>query len=617
MKHVWQYAASMLKYRGALIGAVIAALLSAGGLGAGLAALGPVMNNILSEKGEDLPAIVSKWNAKLGGWIPADWIASLPAGRYEAVLWVIVALGVLTIFGAAANFVHSYLSYTIASRAVADIRKRVYARVLRMPLRDAIAEGPSAIVSRVIFDTQQLWSGFVALLSKAVGQLFKGIAALTVALATDWRLSIGAVAVGLLLGVVIKKLGTAVRRASRSSLEAYGRTQKVSAEAVSQLRVVKTSGAEPREAARFAGAVDDFLQYDLKVRTARSLSSPLVEAVGIVVLGAMAIIPAKAIIDGNLDADEFMLTLASIGVAAACLKPLTALYNEMQISAAAARRLNELESAPPEPGRDQGLSALPRHEKTLELQGLKLTYAGMDRPALDGVSLQIKHGETVAFVGPNGCGKTTLLSLVPRLFDADSGQVLVDGVDIRTVDLDSLRAQIGVVTQDAALFSGTIADNIAYATPGATREQIKVAARKARAEDFILAKPDGYDTVLGESGSGLSGGQRQRLCIARAILRDPAILILDEATSMVDADSEQKIAEALAEFSKGRTCLIVAHRLSTVVHADRIVVMNAGKVEAVGRHHDLLERSETYRLIASTQLMGPSSTPQTVPPPSV
>jgi ABC-type multidrug transport system fused ATPase/permease subunit len=209
----------------------------------------------------------------------------------------------------------------------------------------------------------------------------------------------------------------------------------------------------------------------------------------------------------------------------------------------------------------------------------------------------------VAIVGPNGCGKTTLLSLLPRLFEPDAGTILIDGVDIARVSIGSLRAQIGVVTQDAALFTGTIGANIAYATAGASEEQVRTAARKARAEEFILAKPDGYDTLLGEGGSGLSGGQRQRLCIARAVLRDPAILILDEATSMIDADSEQKIADALAEFSRGRTCLIVAHRLSTVVHADRIVVMNQGRIEDVGRHAELLERSATYRLIASTQLV--------------
>jgi ABC-type multidrug transport system fused ATPase/permease subunit len=604
MRNIWHYAGDMLKYRGALMLAMVAALLSAGGLGAGLAAMGPVLRNILSPTGgKDLPELATDLNTNAGHIIPAGWIAQLPSGRYEAVLWIIIALGLLTIFGAGANFLHSYLSYTIASRTVADIRKRVFGHVIRMPLRRALTEGPSALVSRVIFDTWQLWGGFIGIISKAVGQILRGIAALGVAFWTDWRLAAGGLAVGLLLGVVIKKLGTKVRRASRKSLEAYGKTQRVSNEAIGQLRVVKTSSAEPREDARFAEAVDEFLHHDLKVRSARSLSSPLVEAVGIIVLGTMAIIPAKAIIDGRLEADQFILTLASLGVAAACFKPLTGLYNELQVAGAAAGRLRELEQAPLEPGQDATLPPLARHTSSIEFKGVVLRYPNTDHPALDGASLHIRHGETVAIVGPNGCGKTTLLSLLPRLFEPDAGTILIDGVDIARVSIGSLRAQIGVVTQDAALFTGTIGANIAYATAGASEEQVRTAARKARAEEFILAKPDGYDTLLGEGGSGLSGGQRQRLCIARAVLRDPAILILDEATSMIDADSEQKIADALAEFSRGRTCLIVAHRLSTVVHADRIVVMNQGRIEDVGRHAELLERSATYRLIASTQLV--------------
>ncbi len=614
----------MLKYRGALALAILAAIFSAGSLGAGLLAMGPALSAILDPAGPTLPQLVSNLDTKHArDLIPDAWIAALPTGRYDAVLTVIITLGVLTILGAIANFAHTYLSYTIASRAVADIRKDLYARVIRLPMLRVMGEGASSLVSRVIFDTQQLWSGFISLLSKALGQVFKGLAALGVALITEWRLALGAVVVGLVLGYIIKKLGTTVRRASRSSLAAYADTQKVASEALSQIRVVKTSTAEPREHSRFSRAVDAFLNFDLRVRTARALSSPIVEAVGIIVLGAMAIIPAKAIIDNKLDPADFLLTLGSLAVAAACLKPLTALYNELQVAGAAAGRLRQLAAEPLEPGSDARtaapLASLPRHAASITIDDISVTYPGAERPALDRISLTIPHGQTVAFVGPNGCGKTTLLSLIPRLIEPASGSIRIDDIDIRTVTLESLRAQIGVVTQEAPLFSGTIRENIAYAVESATDAQVRAAARKARAEDFILARPDGYDTVLGEQGAGLSGGQRQRLCIARAILKDPGIVILDEATSMVDSDSEAKIADALAEFTRGtaasspatdatpatppRTCLIVAHRLSTVIHADLIVVMNQGRIEATGRHHDLLERSETYRLIASTQLV--------------
>jgi subfamily B ATP-binding cassette protein MsbA len=222
------------------------------------------------------------------------------------------------------------------------------------------------------------------------------------------------------------------------------------------------------------------------------------------------------------------------------------------------------------------------------------------------VDLVVRHGERVAVVGPNGSGKSTLLSMVPRLFDPDEGDgaVLIDGRDIREVSIRSLRRQIGVVTQETVLFRGTIRENIAYGADDAGDERIIAAARRARAEEFIAAMPGGYDAMVGERGLTLSGGQRQRLAIARAILRDPAILILDEATSMIDADSEAKIAEAIADFTRGRTCLIVAHRLSTVIGADRIVVMDRGRIVDEGRHAELLARCEVYRLIARRQLVG-------------
>jgi ABC-type multidrug transport system fused ATPase/permease subunit len=304
----------------------------------------------------------------------------------------------------------------------------------------------------------------------------------------------------------------------------------------------------------------------------------------------------------------------------------------MQSSAAAANQLREVLNTAQETAEDAGKPALPRHRVDVEFQAVSFTYPAAEVPAVRDVSLKIPHGSRIAFVGPNGCGKTTLLSLLPRLFEPDpargdspAGRILIDGTDIATVTRRSIREQIGVVTQDVVLFKGSITTNIRYAAPGASDVQVRDAARKARAEEFIAAKPGAYDAPIGEGGSGLSGGQKQRIAIARAILRDPAILILDEATSMIDADSEAKINDALDEFSKGRTCLVVAHRLSTVLRADLIVVMNAGRIEATGTHAQLLATSPTYQLIARTQLLGeatdlprpaaPPATPPATPPP--
>jgi ABC-type multidrug transport system fused ATPase/permease subunit len=611
MREFFQFARNMLAYRGTLLAALAAALLSAAGLGVGLLGLVPVLQNIFGtftvngqvQPAKDLPALALALNANIGGIIPQAAIDALPQGRFSALLYSMIALGILTVLGATANFFHSFWSQTIAIRTVTDLRHRAFDHAVRLPAATVTTAGPTTILTNVTGDTGQLASGFIILTSKIVGQLPKGLVALGAAFFHDWRLALGAVALGIVLAAVIRKLGTKIRRAGRKGLDAGADLYRTTSEAIANLRVVKTNNAEQRSAQAFQRVVDEVVRQELRVRSARSLSSPLVEALTFVGLGVMVVIVGKAIIDQALDPSEFIGTMVALGIASASLRPLTGVYNDLQLAAAAAVRLRAFFALPQEPGRGPALPALPRHTTDIAFNSVTFTYPGAPAPAINNLSLTIKHGQTVAFVGPNGCGKTTLLSLLTRLHNPAAGTITIDGTDIATVNVDSLRQQFGVVTQDVVLFKGTIRWNLAYGVPRATPEQIVAAAKQARADEFIVTKPGAYDANLGEIGSGLSGGQRQRLAIARAILRDPAILILDEATSMIDADSERKIADALAEFSKGRTCLVVAHRLSTVVHADLIVVMNAGAIEATGTHQELLQTSETYRLIAANQLI--------------
>jgi ATP-binding cassette, subfamily B, bacterial MsbA len=621
----WSFARRVLRYRWTVLGAMLCATLSAGGLGAGLVALGPVLDNILGTQ-RDLPVLARELNARLaawGGWaewlprVPESVIERLPTGAYQAVLWIVVGLGVLTIVGAVCNFLHQYLSLTVVSRTIADIRRRAFRRVIHLPLRTVVSRGPTDLMSRVVNDTNQLSAGLNALLSKAVAQATKGVVALATAFVYNWRLALIALMVAPILATVIRKLGKRIRRASRSALQSQSGLYLSANEVLSGLRVVKVHGSERLEAGRFHRINREVVRQELRVRTARALSSPLIETISIVVLGGLSLIAVKAILDGHLSKTDFLMVLGSLAFAAASLKPLTGFVNDIQQSSAAAGRISELLDMPSEPGHDRRLPKLPRHAQSLAFEGVRLRYPGAEHPALDGVSLAVRCGETVAFVGPNGCGKTTLLSLVPRLFDPDEGVVLVDGRNVKDYSVRSLRKQIGVVTQETVLFRGSVRANIAYAAGAVSDEQVRAAARRARAEDFILDKPGGYDFEIGEQGAGLSGGQRQRLAIARAMLRDPAILILDEATSMIDADSESKIAEAIAEFiadgragaiagtarGRGRTCLIVAHRLSTVVSADRIVVMDQGRIVDIGTHQELLARCELYRSLAQHQLV--------------
>ncbi len=614
MSPFWSFARRMLRYRVTLLGAIVFALVSAGGLGAGLLGIYPVLEAILGQ-GRELPQLAQDLNvrlARVGIQVPSTWVAALPAGRFTAVVWVMSGLGILTVIGGTANFLHQYLSLTVVQRTVANIRREAFHRVLRLPLRRVVSEGASDTVSRIVNDTNQLDAGLTALLSKAVAQVTKGAAAVAVAFIVHWVIALVAIPTAFVLYLIIRKLGKRIRRASRSALTSQAGLYGAASQALQGLRVVKVHTTERLEAGRFHRFNKEVMRQMLKVRTARALSSPLVEVVSIVVVGALTLLAAWMIIHYGLDQKQFMLTLGALCVAGASVKPLTGIANDIQASGAAAGRLQELMEFEPEPGHDRTLPALPPHRESIGFRAVWFTYPRANQPALRDVNLTIRHGERVAFVGPNGSGKTTLLSLVPRLFDPDGGRgsVLIDGRDVRLFAVRSLRRQIGVVTQETVLFRGTIRENIAYGADDASDERVEAAARRARAREFIEALPQGYGAMVGEQGLTLSGGQRQRLAIARAILRDPSILILDEATSMIDADSEARIAEAVAEFSVGRTCLIVAHRLSTVLGADRIVVMDAGRIVDEGSHADLLTRCAVYRLIAERQLVG--SAPETI-----
>jgi ABC-type multidrug transport system fused ATPase/permease subunit len=606
MDAVWVYAKEMLRMRGWLLLGLGFAILSAFGVGAGIAALGPTLDILLDPQSGGLRQFAQDKladSSALGSLFTPEHIAQLPSDPFQSIVLIMGILAVLTVVGALANFGHQYIAYTVVHTTIARVRRRAYGQVLKLPLKTIVSEGPTDAISRVVNDTESLAAGFVAMLSKAVAHILKGAVALMVALLTNWQLTLIALIVMPILATIIRKLGKRIRRASGKALSSRADLYRASTEALQGMRVVKVHTTERYEAGRFGRINKEVLRQHMKVRTARAVAGPLTEMITMFALGVLTIVAAKFILNGGLDKSEFITVLAGLGIAGASIKPLSGLINDIQQSGAGADRLHRLLSSEPEPGHEPRLPKLARHRDSIYFDDVRVIYPGATTPAINGVSLRVRHGETVAFVGPNGCGKTTLLSLIPRLFDPDDGRVLIDGIDISRVRIRSLRKQIGVVTQEVVLFKGTIAQNIAYGNRHASREQIEQAARDARAMEFIEQLDMGLDTPVGEQGLTMSGGQRQRLAIARAILRDPAILILDEATSMIDAHSEKLINEVLDEFCRDRTSLIVAHRLSTVLNADRIVVLNEGQIIDQGKHEELLERCAIYRQLARHQLV--------------
>ena len=533
----------------------------------------------------------------------------LPDDMFVGFAVATAAILPLAAVGSALRFTYQMMSITVALRTVMRIRQRAYFHMLHAPLEQVQTLGSADQLSRLMRDTSTLGKGFNTLMGKAIRDLLMGLVGLSTALIIDWKLT-AIFLLGLpLIGVAIRKFGKSVRRAAKYSLRQYASMTGAVQETMQSPAVVRLHNAEGYERRRFNTINRRVVEQEMRSRTAKALSSPIIEYIALCGLVAVGLLAAYLVFRvESVRPEDVFLVLVSLGIAGMSVKPLANLNNDLQESGAAATRIHEIMAVPVEPGSrpapadEPHLPDLPRHHREIVFEQIDYRYPNSQELAVDGVSLRVGHGESVAIVGTNGSGKSTLLNLLPRLTTPTRGRVLIDGQDIAGVSLRSLRSQLSVVTQQSVLFAGTIADNIAYGRRHVSRDDIEAAARAASAHEFIAELPEGYDTRLGEAGAGLSGGQRQRLCIARAILRDPAILILDEATSQIDAESEARITAAIDQLRAGRTTLIIAHRLSTVVDCDNIVVMQDGRIIDQGTHRDLLQRCGVYQTLVKTQL---------------
>lgn len=372
-------------------------------------------------------------------------------------------------------------------------------------------------------------------------------------------------------------------------------------EALAGVRIVKAFGQEGYEAERFKRSNTAYLGTAMKAIQVSALASSHMEVIGVVGVAAIIWYGGYLVIHGSMTPGAFFSFLAAMFMAYTPIRRLAGANNTVQQALAGAERVFAVLDLEPEHSRDHGRRELPAIRQTLEFRQVTFRYEGSERPALAGIELTVTAGEVVALVGSSGSGKSTLVSLVPRFYEPTEGAILLDGTDIREGTLASLRRQIGIVSQDTVLFDDSVRNNIAYGRSDVTDEQVRDAARAAYADEVVQRLPEGYQTLIGENGVKLSGGERQRLAIARAILRDPPLLILDEATSSLDSESERIVQLALANLMKNRTTLVVAHRLSTIQKADRIVVLDRGQIVETGKHEDLLRRGGLYQRLHAIQ----------------
>lgn len=521
----------------------------------------------------------------------------------QMLILVPLAVVAIAVLKASAGYSQTAAMARAGQRIVADLQRRLFDHVVRADVGDVTKRGPGPLISGLVYDTQLLRAAVSSSLTTVARDLLTIVFLIGLMFWRDWQLATLAL-IGLPLATLpISRVSTLTRAvAARSQAEMAGLAAR--AEQVFRgIRQVKADGRETAESARAAAAIDRLFRLQYRATRIGGISSPVMEVIGGLALAVVIAYGGWQVVDGTSSPGVFFSFVAALLFAYQPLKNLAKLHTQVQEGLAAADRLYGVLDRAPRIADRPGAPDLLIGAGAIRFHRVSFGYS-QDRPALRGLDLAIPAGGSVALVGPSGAGKSTVLNLLLRFWDVDAGAVLIDGQDVRAVRLASLRRAIALVSQDVDLFDDSVAANIAYGRPDASRDAIVGAAIAASAHDFIQALPAGYDTAVGPSGTSLSGGERQRIGIARAMLKDAPILLLDEATSAVDADAERAIQDALRRLMRGRTTLVVAHRLSTVLHADLIAVVEHGRIVETGSHRALLARGGSYARLYRQQFAG-------------
>jgi subfamily B ATP-binding cassette protein MsbA len=573
--------------------------LSVVGLSEGLIALmiTPIFDRVLNPTAPDSRLLLIK-NPLTH---QAIYLNSFLPSRIHSV-GTLFAIAILTVFigKGLAEFLGNVLVQYAGIAGVTDLRNQVYAKVIRQPIGFFQYQQTGRLLSTVINDVERVRNAFSEHLALAFRHIFTLFFLLAVLLATSWKMTLGSIVLLPIVILPVRSLGKRIRRSTEKIQAGIGGLSQILEETVSGNRVVKAFGMEDFEIGKFRASAARLLRENMRWIVAAVATSPLMDLLGAVVIVLVLMYARVQIKIGAMTAGIFVTFVYALFKSYEPVKGLGTVYQQFELAFGATAKVFEYIGRPGEPESEPGMPVLPPFSRSVEFDRVSFGY-DPELPILREISLEARAGEVIAIVGSSGAGKTTLVNLLPRFYPVTSGCLRVDGVDVREVTLRSLREQMAIVTQETILFNDTVWNNICYGRPGLPKDRVEAAAKAALAHDFILELPQGYQTMLGDRGQRLSGGQRQRIAIARAILKDSPILILDEATSELDSESEMLVQRALSNLMMDRTSFVIAHRLSTIRRADKIIVIEDGTIAETGTHQELLARGGTYARLYEMQ----------------
>jgi subfamily B ATP-binding cassette protein MsbA len=532
----------------------------------------------------------------------------MPSGIQD--VWTMVAIGILAVFliKGLCDYAGNYLVNYAGFSAVTDLRQAVFERVVHQDAHFFEANSTARVMSSIMADLEKIQLTLSNSLAELLRQSFTALFLLIVILQVDWQLAAFSLTVLPFVLVPTARLGKRLRRTTRRAQDDTAEVNQALQETLSGHQVVKSFGAEEIESNRFRERGERLRRSNLRYVAQQAIASPLIEFFGAVTIVALLTLAHNRIQAGSMSTGAFTSFVMALLLLYEPVKRLTGVHNMFQQSLGASQKVFEYLDRDQQVKEDAHALALPPFRESIAFENVRFRYPTSEALVLDGISIEVKAGEVVALVGSSGAGKTTLANLVPRFYDVTDGAIRIDGHDLRSLKLASLRNQISIVAQDTFLFNDTVAANIGYGKLHATADEVRLASRDALAEEFIDRLPEGYNTIIGERGTKLSGGQRQRLAIARALLKNAPILILDEATSHLDTESESLVQTALHRLMEQRTVIVIAHRLSTVRRADKILVLDRGRIVETGKHDELLAGGGIYRRLYELQFMEASST---------